>query len=79
MWDILIYYTYFLIFMKKLCFNWMTLGMPSEARLNIFMTCVVMRELCSMSCIGVLPFIEDLSETVQSGLVASSRNSEEHT
>ena len=31
-----------------------------------------MRELYSVSCIGVLPFIEDLSETVQSGLVASS-------
>ena len=31
-----------------------------------------------MFCIGVLLFIEDLSETVQSGLVASSRNSEEH-
>ena len=40
--------------------------------------CVIMRELYSMSCIGVLPFIEDLSETVQSGLVASSRDSEEH-
>ena len=25
----------FLIFMKKLCFNWMTWGMPSEARLKI--------------------------------------------
>ena len=34
-----------------------------------------MRELNSMSCIGVLPFIEDLLETVQSGLVASSRDS----
>ena len=40
---------------------------------------VVMRELYSVGCIGVLPFIEDLSETVQSGLVASSRDSEEHT
>ena len=39
---------------------------------------VVMRELYSVSCIGVLPFIEDLLETVQSGLVASSRDSEEH-
>ena len=39
---------------------------------------VVMRELYSVGCIGVLPFIEDLSETVQSGLVASSRDSEEH-
>ena len=39
---------------------------------------VVMRELYSVGCIGVLPFIEDLSETVQSGLVASSRDSEEY-
>ena len=37
-----------------------------------------MRELYSMSCIGMLSFIEDLSETVQSGLVASSCDSEEH-
>ena len=37
-WDILIYYTYFLIFLKKLCFNWMTWSMPSEARLKNFMT-----------------------------------------
>ena len=40
---------------------------------------VVMRELYSVGCIGMLPFIEDLSETVQSGLVASSHDSEEHT
>ena len=39
---------------------------------------VVMRELYSVGCIGVLPFIEDLSETLQSGLVASSHGSEEH-
>ena len=39
---------------------------------------VVMLELYSVSCIGMLPFIEDLSETVQSGLVASSHDSEEH-
>ena len=36
------------------------------------------REVYSVSCIGVLPFIEVLSETVQSGLVASGRDSEEH-
>ena len=36
------------------------------------------REVYSVSCIGVLPFIEVLSETVQSGLVASSCDSEEH-
>ena len=42
------------------------------------MKSVVMRELYSVGCIGVLPFIEDLSETVQSGLVASSHDSEEH-
>ena len=36
-----IHYTYFLIFMKKLCFNWMTWGMPSEVRLKNFMTWVV--------------------------------------
>ena len=34
-WDILIYYTYFLIFMKKLCFNCFNWGMPSKTRLKI--------------------------------------------
>ena len=40
--------------------------------------CVVMQELYSVDCIGILPFIEDFWETVQSGLVASSHDSEEH-
>ena len=39
---------------------------------------VVMRELYSVGCIGALPFIEGLLETVQSGLLASSCDSEEH-
>ena len=40
-----------------------------------------MREARSLLCIlhwRVVPFIEVLLETVQSGLVASSRDSEEH-
>ena len=43
--------------------------------------CVVMRkerEVYSMSCIGVLPFIEGSLGDSTSGLVAVSHNSEEH-
>ena len=36
------------------------------------------RNARTLHCIGMLPFIEDLSETIQSGLVASSHDSEEH-
>ena len=36
------------------------------------------REVYSMSCIGVLPFIEGSLEDCTSGLVAVSRDSEEH-
>ena len=53
---------------------------PSFIIVNGFLSVVMRkeREVYSVSCIGVLPFIEGSLRDGTSGLVAVSRDSEEH-